>query len=237
MVFTSVRRTLSWLNRVGGFVLHLLLSAALVLLVALFAIDSIPKPLNPDPVDRTQVLRHLNGLKQAMHHENATQAMQDLFPEGGAFMATFYGLSWANTAPHLSEAKRAEALHEVAWALELQTKDVVTYPFSDTQVHRGVFWLGQRNLLLGRYLSLMPPDQRPTVLVDEFHTHSQALNRAFLNSPTHHLDSYPQMAWPADNVTALASLLVHDQLYNTHYRDEAYATWKAWTLNHSDPDT
>jgi hypothetical protein len=109
-------------------------------------------------------------------------------------------------------------------------------PFVDTQVRLGVFYLGQRNLLLGRYLELLPLNQRPAGLVEEFHTNAEVLAAAFLASPTHHLDSYPDMCWPADNVTALASLLLHDRLYGTAYR-QAYDAWKTWTLRHADPAT
>ena len=112
----------------------------------------------------------------------------------------------------------------------------VAGPFTATQVDKGVFWLGQRNLVLGRALAVLPVAAQRPDLVEEFHQSSQALYDAFLASPTAHLDSYPNMCWPADNVTALASLVVHDELYGSCYR-EAYNHWKAWTLSSSDPLT
>ena len=44
------------------------------------------------------------------------------------------------------------------------------------------------------------------------------------------------MCWPADNVTALASLALHDTTYGTDYR-AAYAAWKRWTVANLDPLT
>jgi hypothetical protein len=82
----------------------------------------------------------------------------------------------------------------------------------------------------------MPEEQRPEHLVAEFHENSQQLADAFLASPHRHLDSYDGMVWPADNVTALLSIVLHDRLYGTDY-GRAYQEWKRWTLDHLDPAT
>jgi len=82
----------------------------------------------------------------------------------------------------------------------------------------------------------MPATSHPERLVQEFHDNSKALAEAFLASPTAHLDSYPQLCWPADNVTALASLLQHDDLFGTQFR-AAFDHWMTWTEQHSDPLT
>ncbi|MBT8358481.1 MAG: hypothetical protein KJO61_12020 [Deltaproteobacteria bacterium] len=160
--------------------------------------------------------------------------MQTLFPEGACFTVTLYGLAWANAFPHVNGKVRLKALKEMQYALKQQHGEASIYPFSDTEVRNGVFWLGQRNLLLGRYLACINPVKRNTALVQEFHFNSAALSEAFLASPTHHLNSYPGLCWPADNVTALVSLKLHDALYGTEY-GEAYDAWKNWTLSHSDP--
>ena len=59
---------------------------------------------------------------------------------------------------------------------------------------------------------------------------------AFLASPHRHLDSYNGMVWPADNVTALLSIMLHDRLYGTDH-GRAYQEWKRWTLDHLHPET
>ncbi|MEO8377387.1 MAG: hypothetical protein ABI579_06925 [Candidatus Sumerlaeota bacterium] len=162
--------------------------------------------------------------------------MQSIFPEGACFTVTLYGLAWANSFPHLDASEREEALREMHYALDRQNDPVVLQPFSDTQVRNGVFWLGQRNLLLGGYLKALPVADRPVELVEEFHANSEQIAEATRAKPTHHLDSYPGMCWPIDSVTALRSIVLHDELYGTNYR-EVYELWKSWALEHGDPVT
>ncbi len=183
-------------------------------------------------------ISHLMGLREAVRNQNAAHKMQELFPEGACFTVTLYGLSWTNLVRNFDVEKdlRETAIAEATWALEQYEQPYVVGPFSTTQVRNGVFWLGQRNLLLGQLLEILPESRRPRRLVDEFHTNTKSLADAFLASPTAHLDSYVGLCWPADNVTALASLLLHDELYSTQYR-VAYEHWREWTLDNPDPRT
>lgn len=195
---------------------------------------------------RDTAIARLRGLGHDIREKDALGWMQRVFPEGAMFTATLYGLAWTNVAAGLEsgdalrtegfDEKFTEALIEARWALDLQNSPVAVAPFRDTQVRRGVFWLGQRNLLLGQYLALVPDEERPGDLVDEFHHNSRELHAEFLASPTRHLDSYPEMCWPADNVTALVSLVWHDELYGTGYRG-AYEAWRDWTIAQADPGT
>lgn len=164
--------------------------------------------------------------------------MQKIFPEGACFTLTLYGLAWTNLAHNFPEDRYVQkmAVKEASWTLEQYVKPYVHAPFVDTQVYNGVFWFGQRNLLLARLLEIMPEEERLPEYIKEFHENSELVASAFLESPTYHLDSYPGLCWPADNVTALASLIIHDRLYETDYR-KAYEAWKSWTINHLDPVT
>ena len=194
----------------------------------------------PQSVDerRTTAEAHLWGLRHMVRDENAAQSMQKVFPEGGCFTVTLYGLAWTNLAAHfdIDQDMRNAAIREAMWAIEQYDEPHVAGPFTTTQVRNGVFWLGQRNLVIGQLLAIMPQATRPPALVQEFHDNSRSLAQAFLASPTAHLDSYPQLCWPADNVTALASLLIHDDIYATEYR-AAFNYWKTWTKAHADPLT
>ena len=191
------------------------------------------------PVTRTGrkmvVLEHLTALRDAVRNKNAPARMQKVFPEGACFTLTLYGLAWTNLARNFPEDHNVQkmAVKEASWTLEQYEKSHVLAPFIDTQVYNGVFWFGQRNLLMARLLQIMSKEERPSEYIKEFHEDSRLLAKAFLESPTHHLDSYPSLCWPADNVTALASLIIHDELYETDYR-KAYEAWKSWTLNHLD---
>lgn len=185
---------------------------------------------------RTELaIGHLDALRAAFHEQDAARRMQQYFPEGACFALTLYGLAWSNLAA--AGERRDETLREIEWALREQEKPYATAPFQATQVPMGVFYLGQNNLLLGKYLSAFKnPSDRPAAAVERFHRQSALLHDAFMASPIRHLHTYPGMCWPADNVTALTSLLVHDQLYATKYRD-AYEAWKSFTTAHPDPAT
>jgi hypothetical protein len=164
--------------------------------------------------------------------------MQKLFPEGACFTNTLYGLAWTNLSNQFPEDSdlRLQAIKEASWIIGQYDEPYVSQYFQNTQVPNGVFWLGQKNLLLGQLLEITPVKNRPQQYIDQFHQQSAALFKAFLESSTIHLDSYPGLCWPADNVTALMSLLLHDQLYPTDYK-KAYAAWKKWTQDHFDPNT
>lgn len=179
--------------------------------------------------------RHLLGLRHAIKDEGAVSRMQQIFPEGGCFMITLYALSWTNLVAHfeLDLELRGLALRETTWAVDQFDEPDVVGPFTDTQVSNGVFWLGQRNLVVGRLLEIMPRRERPPNLERGFHESSAELLEAFMERETAHLDAYPGQCWPTDNVTALTSLVVHDRLYGTDYQ-LAYQKWKAWTQHHSE---
>lgn len=180
----------------------------------------------------------LASLTYSIRSDNALPRMQGIFPEGSCFTLTLYALALENLVLSGSpdEASRKRAIAEVRWSLDQYSLPVVVAPFTWTQVDNGVFWLGQRNLVLGQYLAMLSPAEREPALEAEFHLNSAALHAAFMSSPTAHLDSYPDQCWPADNVTALTSLVVHDRVYGTSYRT-AYERWKAWTLQHLDSTT
>ena len=216
-----------------GIFLWLLWAVAGFFFVRTFS--SLPKSLDGR---RNIAVNHLMGLREAVRNQDAPRKMQELFPEGACFTVTLYGLSWTNLVRNFNVEKelREKAIVEAKWALEQYEQPYVVGPFSTTQVRYGVFWLGQRNLVLGQLLEILPENRRPKHLVEEFHTNTKSLAEAFLESPTGHLDSYPGLCWPTDNVTALASLLIHDKLYSTKYRI-AYEHWREWTLNNSDPST
>jgi hypothetical protein len=137
------------------------------------------------------------------------------------FAHTLYGFTLVNTVlldPD-NEARRAEAVRELAWILERLEHPAAQQGFVPTQVPYGVFYLGERNLTLA---GLMLIDPNPDAgFEQEFHHNSRLLYEAFMASPSAHLETWPGAAWPADNVPALYSLVVHDRLYGTRYHAAA----------------
>src|SRR5690606_30203060 len=60
--------------------------------------------------------------------------------------------------------------------------------------------------------------------------------RAVMESPTHQVESYEGMCWPADAPAGLVSLVYHDKAYGTTYT-EALDAWKNYHDTHGWKDT
>ncbi len=184
---------------------------------------------------RARVLAQLRFLHRATAEDGAAERMQGMFPEGACFMHTLPALAWANIARE-EPALRPEALAAIRTSIDGLAAPAAVRPFADTEVRRGVFWLGQRTLLLLEHCALAPPDARDPDLEAELHANCAALASAFLASPTHHLRTLPGHAWPADNVAALVALAEHARLYGTGHR-AAFEAWRTWTEAHLDAET
>jgi hypothetical protein len=152
-------------------------------------------------------------------HDDLGARMQRLFPEGEVFADVLYGLAWCGLAERTSGADslRPHALREARWALARMERPHVQAPFASPDgLPYGVFYHGWRDLLIGAIVRLDPGD---TILRRRWDVESEALARAFAHSPAPFLPSYPGVAWPADNVVAMAGLSVHDRSHAGAYRD------------------
>jgi hypothetical protein len=219
----------------AAIIIILLLTAIIVLFVAIKLNHKLPK----SPETRNMIsIKILTSLKQSIRNENAADKMQEIFPEGACFTLTLYGLSWANLAvlSDIGDEIKENALIEILWTIKQYDEKYVVQYFEDTEVRNGVFWLGQKNLLLGKFIETTNCENKYPDIVNEFHENSNMLFDQFMKNPTRHLNSYKNLCWPADNVTALLSLSIHDKLYKTTYM-KAYEEWKVWTINNPDPQT
>lgn len=146
--------------------------------------------------------------------EGSDTAAQELFPEGYVFSNVLYGLAWVQAA-HTDSGLRDEALRESRWALARLESDEGRAIFSPgLQPAYGVFWAGWTNWLRGAILSL---DDSDTAEVERFATHSSEIAQAFAASETPFLQAYQGQAWPVDSTVAMASLRLHDKLFDAKY--------------------
>lgn len=167
------------------------------------------------------------------------EATQIWYPEGYFFVHALYGLALVNQSllnPQ-NEALLVRNCAEITWVLTQLDSEAGRAPFPRGQaVEYGVFYQGWRNRLLAGLLLITPAAKRDAALVEQFHTQSATLARAFSESPTYYLEAYPGQSWPVDNVVALTSLKLHDQLYQTNYGKVVNA-WLIYTKTHLDPST
>jgi hypothetical protein len=212
-------------NLYGGLAGHSLLTMAVVALVVVMWVRGSGGGAERERITDDRAVAILRNLKAELTKDDAAGRMQSFFPEGACFLYTLYGLSWANLAD--DGALKSEATTEIKRALEGQKSPTTLQPFWwDTTVHRGAFWLGQRNLLLAKYLQLEPlGDDDLTTLTDEVHANAKDLHTGFMTAPHHVVDSYDGMCWPADHPAGLVSLSIHDDMFGTTY-SEALIMWK-----------
>jgi hypothetical protein len=169
-------------------------------------------------------------------HETESVALRQPNSVWVVFAHTLYGFSLVNTVLLDPEdpVRRAEAVRELEWILERLTRPEATRGFAPTQVPYGVFYLGERNLTLA---GLMLIDDTPSAEREqEFHLTSCLLYDAFMASPSAHLATFPGYCWPADNVPAVYSLILHDRLYGTDY-GQAAKRWVEALVASLDPKT
>ncbi len=145
--------------------------------------------------------------------------MQQLFPEGSVFSHALYGLAWCGYAQRksASDSIRSHALSEARWALaQIERSEVQgQFPVAATPKF-GAFYCGWRNYLLGSIVLLGPAIGAERDLLDRY---SADLDSAFTKSGSPFIESYSGMAWPADNVVAMASLALHERVHRNAHKE------------------
>lgn len=207
----------------------LLLTLILFQLYHLSAADYLPDQTGPDlPAQLNSIRQHLDS--------GSAYSTQTWYPEGAFFSYALYGYTLINQAllnPDDADLT-AKNTAEVQSILDtLATIEIRSQFPRDQAVEYGVFYQGWVNRLLGGYLRLNPGD---TARADLFHWKSAMLAEAFSKSPTSLLESYPGGCWPVDNIVALNSLLLHDDLYGTNY-GQVVSRWLEITRGNLDPRT
>lgn len=160
--------------------------------------------------ERGEVLAQLRYLAPRMHADLGAD-MQRLFPEGEVFADVLYGLAWCGLAERSGpgDTLRRHALREARWALGRMERPHVQAPFASTEgLPFGAFYHGWRGHLMGAIARLEPAD---TTIQRRWNAECDALAHAFASASSPYLPSYTGMAWPADNVVAMAALALNDR--------------------------
>jgi hypothetical protein len=205
-------------------VISVLFISPIIILFA--AIVFINVKINYSPqleISETDTLNHdlikeLRGLKKALSR-HADEEMQNLYPEGYLFINALYGLAWCNFLENIKSKPNIyfnEGHSEIQDAWNKINSNVGRAPFNeDLPLAYGAFYTGWNTFLLGKKLSIEDSSGRDLNEVMQFKKQCDQISLAIKDKiyPV----SYVGAAWPADAITCVASLALHDKLFPEKY--------------------
>jgi hypothetical protein len=187
------------------------------------------------PSTGPDVQAQLNWIGKALR-QGAGENTQKWYPEGYFFAHALYGYALVNQAllNRDNQTLVERNARKVEWVLSRLESEKGLAPFPREQaIEYGVFYQGWLNRLVGGLL-LIEPNNRSREA--QFHRQTEALAKAFDQSPTYQLEAYPGNCWTVDNVIAMTSLRLHDELYGTKYSKDINH-WLDYIQTHLDPAT
>ncbi|HST62970.1 MAG TPA: hypothetical protein VLK84_29955, partial [Longimicrobium sp.] len=206
---------------------------ALGALLSLLAIGRVARAPDPSDAGATRVaLAQLAYLRPGL--EARANAMQETYPEGRVFTLVLYGLAWVDVGRGTGDAAlRARALAEARRALALAEAPDSRIGYGPAGgLPHGIFYEGWTAHLRAGTLHLGGGAARDPA----FRAACDRLDTAFRRGPGPFLDSYPEMAWPADNAVGAAALASCGTLLHPRYAETARA-WLRAALRQADPAT
>lgn len=167
------------------------------------------------------IVEQLAFLKKRMH-QGAAADMQQLYPEGYIFMHALYGLAWCEVAEKMvsDSVLYRNALEEIDWSYWSVRSGEAKRNFDESlPLPYGAFYCGWSNYLLGKKLRAAGKN-RGHPDVEDFKNNCSRIAEYFrAKGSTPYPESYPGGAWPADGMMCVASLALHDRLFDPVYKD------------------
>ena len=198
------------------------------------------RPVKKDKAWYQDVRAQLAFLESELKVHDLGSRMQQLYPEGYVFIHALYGLAWAELAQRdipETQALKSKAIEEVLYAYHAIDSDEGKWPFSQYMIPEyGAYYAGWRNYLLAKLLSIDADFPGKAALQEQFQKQSLSLTIAFREFESPYLASYPQQSWPADSFLAVASLALHDRLFEPIY-DVELKNWLKKVKSTLDPET
>lgn len=168
------------------------------------------------------VYEQLQFLKTALEN-GAAEKMQCIFPEGFVFMNALYGLSWSDLIGGLDEISDIykEGVNEMNHSLQAIDSPYGKHFFSkDLVLPYGAFYRGWNNFLLGSQLKIQLKEARSSSDIEVFQSTCNEISIALKKSESPYLESYKGKAWPADVMLCIASLSLHDEIFEQVYQSD-----------------
>jgi len=162
------------------------------------------------------LIKEMHGLKDAMN-SNEDLKMQQLYPEGYMFLNVMYSLAWCNLLEEdKSGAFLKEGVAEIEKAWQKINDSPGREPFSEElSPPFGSFYKGWSTYLLGRKLRLGQITLESEEEVAQFKRQCEEISSAIQEKV--YPVSYYGGAWPADVLVSVASLSLHDKLFEPKY--------------------
>ncbi len=164
------------------------------------------------------LLKELRGLKHTLSN-GADVDMQKMYPEGHLFINALYGLAWCN---FLQNAKSEPNIYTNEGHAEIQNawnkinSDTGRSPFSkELPLEYGAFYTGWSTYLLGKKLSIELASDRDEKEVVLFKQQCERIDSS-IHERIYPV-SYYGAAWPGDVLVCIASLSLHDKLFQVKY--------------------
>jgi hypothetical protein len=167
------------------------------------------------------------------------QKMQRLFPEGFVFINVLYGLTWCNVLAQADHASPVytHGISEIDRTLAALNSNEGKRIFpKDLPLPYGAFYHGWTTYLLGSKLLIQSDSDRDNAEVVSFKDKCLQIKVALDSSAVPYLESYRGQIWPADMMTLLVALRIHDELFEEEY-SEVISTWVNETKEFLDPST
>ncbi len=188
--------------------------------IRLYYSPAIKEGINTDLFEQLQYLR-------SRREHGAAKEMQQLFPEGLLFFECLYGLAWADFISHMdrnSEISKQGKVEIEKCLKNINSPSSMEIFQEDLKLKNGAFFSGWSNYLLGRKLEISEESERSIAEINKFKTNCIKISESLKNSETPYLESYTHNCWPADVIICVASLALHDRVFEKKY-DRLIENW------------
>lgn len=142
----------------------------------------------------------LKYLKHCLHGQEGGKLAQSQYPEGFVFFNVLYGLTWCDFIANMpsNHPLRKEGIQEINWALKELNNNYAAQLFPHSILpSRGIFYVGWKNYLLGKKLSLLDKSAWKIADKKQFEVQSATIYAAYEQTKKTYWASYTDLAWPA----------------------------------------
>jgi hypothetical protein len=181
------------------------------------------------------VLNQLTFLQKVIDG-GADEEMQKIYPEGYVFINALYGLTWFDIAQNLPTYSPlyAQAHDEIDKSCKKLLAHRAKATFDESlPLPYGAFYNGWASYLLGKKLALERPDLRNEDEINIFKAHCAGIAAELSANASPYPASYSGSYWPADAILGVASLVIHDKLFETTF-DGTVTAWLDKVKNNLD---